>query len=190
MPSPSPLAPGVPRYGQMDPRWRDRILGVQDTIGQSGCAISSTAVALSVISGDPIDPGALDQFLDDHQGYVDDKVVWNVASRARGLSARKPDWDLGTIDRFLDAGHPVVIGVSYKEGSAGGADGTDHWVALIPGALGDRYLILDTANEEGSVHELACAGDALEGRGANGLYRTTGQLVVFEPAPGPDLGEG
>src|SRR4051794_16309017 len=50
----------TPLWWQGDARWGNRTLGHSFTIHQAGCAMTSTAMALSKISGTTINPGQLD----------------------------------------------------------------------------------------------------------------------------------
>ena len=173
---------GTPLYRQGDPRWGGRTLGRNYSISSSGCAMTATAMAISKISGRPIDPGQLDSWLDKNGGYAGDALYWDVAARARGLNAYRPAWSLSTIDANLKAGKPVVIGVDHKAGSAGGANGTDHWITVV-GRKTDNagrvvYVAHDPAN--GGVIYLTASGGRLSGKGAGGRpYRSTATLVAF-----------
>ena len=170
---------GVPLWRQGDPRWGGRTLGHSATIASAGCAMTSTAMAISKISGKTIDPATLDHYLDTHGGYSGDGLIWDVAARAAGLDAAKASWSLSTIDAQLSKGHPVVIGVDYKPGSNGGANGTDHWICVTGkghDANGTYYTCNDPAT--GTVVKMYQHGSTLS-MGGSRPYKTTGQLVVF-----------
>jgi len=170
---------GTPLYRQGDPEWGTRALGTGGAnISRSGCAMTATAMAISKISGQPITPGELDRFLDTHQGYSGDGLRWEVAARARGLGVERPAWSLDTLNRQLDAGRPVVIGIDYKAGSRGGANGTDHWVTVTRrerDAQGNNtYFANDPAT--GREIRLREQGGRLVG---DNNYRSSGQMVTF-----------
>jgi hypothetical protein len=169
---------GTPNYSQHDPRWAGRVLGRNCTIGSAGCAMTATAMAISKISGNNINPAQLDQYCDTHGGYYGDGLVWDVAAKARGLHASKAGWSLSTIDANLKAGKPVVIGVDYKPGSYGGANGTDHWVTVVGKASdskGAYYLLHDSG--DGKSFKLRISGGRMVPGDRN--YRSTGELVTF-----------
>ena len=176
------LRNGTPLYRQGDPRWGSRTLGRNYTIASAGCAMTATAMAISKISGRPINPGELDAYLDRNGGYSGDGLYWDKAAHARGLHASRPGWSLSTIDANLKAGRPVVIGVDYKAGSGGGANGTDHWITIV-GRKTDNsgrvvYIAHDPAN--GGVMYLNASGGRLQGKTSSGKnYRSTGCLVTF-----------
>ncbi|MFL5319872.1 MAG: LysM peptidoglycan-binding domain-containing protein [Myxococcaceae bacterium] len=171
----------VPRYSQGDARWGYRTLGHNYTIRSAGCAMTATAMAISKISGNPIDPGQLDAYLDSHGGYYGDGLVWDVAARSRGLHASKPGWSISTIDSQLKQGRPVVIGVDYHSGSGGGANGTDHWVTVTGRGVDNAGHVYYSINDPngGGVFKLYLSGGRLMGQGAGGYYKSTGELVVF-----------
>jgi hypothetical protein len=85
----------------------------------------------------------------------------------------KPEWRLATINRELDAGRPVVIGVDYKESSA-----VDHWITLTRRGLENGKLVYHANDPAGGLQiKLYLNGDQLSGGSKN--YRSTGDLVVF-----------
>jgi LysM repeat protein len=172
---------GVPLYSQSDSRWGGRRLGSSSSISAAGCAMTSVAMAISKISGKPIDPGQLDQYLDTHRGYYGNALVWGTAAAARGLKASKSGWSLSTIDANLKAGKPVVIGVDYKAGSGGGANGTDHWICVVAKKTDSQgrvyYVCHDPAG--GKVVNLYASGGKLSGKVGSRTYRSTGELVTF-----------
>jgi LysM repeat protein len=172
-------AKGTPLYAQGDSRWGNRILGRHCTIRSAGCAMTSTAMAISKISGRTINPGELDAYLDRHGGYSGDGLLWDVAAHARGLHANRPAWSLSTIDANLRAGKPVIIGVDYKPGSNGGANGTDHWITIVGRKVDNSGHVYYVANDPmgGKVITLSVTGGRLHG-GSRG-YRSTGCLVTF-----------
>ncbi len=177
---------GTPRYRQGDPAWGSRRLGTGTSVAAAGCAMTATAMAISKISGKPINPGQLDQYLDTHHGYAGNGLIWGAAAGARGLGASKQAWNLNTINKQVDAGRPVVVGVDYHAGSNGGANGTDHWITLTGrGREGGQnvYYANDPATGKGIT--LRQVGNRLVGGPRN--YKTTGELVTFSggnPHPG------
>jgi hypothetical protein len=186
---PVSMIDGVPLYRQGDPAWGTRKLGRDEdlSIHAAGCALTATAMAISKISGQPINPGELDEYLDRHDGYVGNGIKWGVAAQARGLQAvwPFPSWSLATLDRELAAGRPVVAGVDYKQGSAGGANGTDHWVTItgkFTQGAAVRYSAHDPATGRKFTFKLESnvlrAGtDSIE------PYVTTGEIRTFvQPA--------
>lgn len=175
-----PSGGSVPLWWQGDSRWGNRRLGRNYTVHQAGCAMTATAMAISKISGKTINPGQLDAYLDSHGGYSGDGLIWDVAARAVGLHASYAGWSMSTINANLAAGKPVVIGVNFKAGSNGGANGTDHWVTVTgrgKDSKGTYYTINDPGS--GTRHKLYLSGGRLVGRGGLGYYNTTGQLRTF-----------
>ncbi|MCY1083145.1 LysM peptidoglycan-binding domain-containing protein [Archangium lansingense] len=175
-------ADGTPIFKQGDAQWGGRALGTGSSISAAGCAMTSTAMAMSKITGKVINPGELDAHLDKNGGYSGNGLIWGQAAKMGGLSASKPGWSLDNINKQIDAGRPVVIGVDYKAGSNGGANGTDHWVAVTR-REGNTYFANDPAT--GKEISLKLQGGKLVGGPSN--YKSTGELVTFSggnPKPG------
>ena len=121
---------GTPLYKQGDAQWGSRRLGTSSSLSAAGCAMTATAMAVSKITGKIINPGEMDAYLDRNNGYSGNALKWGSAAAMGGLGAAKQAWNLGTINKQIDAGRPVVVGVDYKAGSGGGANGTDHWITI------------------------------------------------------------
>ncbi|WP_414641263.1 LysM peptidoglycan-binding domain-containing protein [Archangium sp.] len=175
-------ADGTPIFRQGDAQWGGRALGTGSSISAAGCAMTSTAMAISKISGKVINPGELDAHLDKTGGYSGNGLIWGQAAKMAGLGASKVAFNASNINKQIDAGRPVVIGVDYKAGSNGGANGTDHWIT-VTGRKGDTYFANDPAT--GKEISLKMQGGRLVGGPSN--YKSTGELVTFSggnPKPG------
>jgi peptidoglycan hydrolase-like protein with peptidoglycan-binding domain len=148
--------------------------------------MTSMAMAVSKITGNVLNPGEMDQYLDKNGGYVGNGLVWGKAAQAGGLTASKAAFNLDTINKQIDAGRPVVIGVDYKAGSNGGANGTDHWIAVTGrGTQGGKPVYYANDPATGKEITLSSQGGRLTG-GPSG-YKSTGELVVLgggNPRPG------
>lgn len=178
-------ADGTPLFKQADPEWHAVKLGKATTIGKSGCAMTCVAMALSKLSGETITPKALDAWLDKNHGYAGDSLNWARAGQLKGQTLSKPAWSLDTLDANLAAGKPVVIGVDYKKGSKGGANGTDHWILLTGKKTADdgstRYLANDPGTGKAIELSVNAKGQLVgDGTDALGKYTTTGQAHAFE----------
>jgi predicted chitinase/murein DD-endopeptidase MepM/ murein hydrolase activator NlpD len=174
-------ADGTPIFKQGDAQWGGRSLGTGSSISAAGCAMTSTAMAMSKITGQVINPGELDAYLDKNGGYSGNGLIWGQAAKMAGLGASKPGWSMDNINKQIDAGRPVVIGVDYKAGSNGGSNGTDHWIAVTR-REGNTYFANDPAS--GKEISLKLQGGKLIGPGN---YKSTGELVTFSggnPKPG------
>ena len=132
----------VPVFTQNDPRWAYELLGPTfDTMGQSGCAVTSAAMVLSAYGVDT-DPDRLNQYLMTHGGYTDTGwLYWEKAAEvAPGGQVEKAYEDLPSytlIDQNLMAGNPVIIRLTLP-------NGTTHFVVLV-GKDGWDYLVQDPA---------------------------------------------
>ncbi|HEX4086134.1 MAG TPA: C39 family peptidase [Chthoniobacteraceae bacterium] len=133
------VALDVPEYRQGDPRWHDDPLGnTSDTLGQTGCAVSSAAMVLKSYGIDT-DPQRLNQYLTTHGGYVGTGyLVWEKAAELGHGSVEKAYEDLPSywrIDRELMRGNPVIVRLHFPSGMT-------HFV-VIAGKRGYDYLIRD-----------------------------------------------
>jgi drug/metabolite transporter superfamily protein YnfA len=129
----------VPGFRQGDPKWHDDPLGdTTDTIGQSGCAVSSAAMVLKSYGVDT-DPQRLNAYLTKHQGYVGTGyIVWEKAAELGNGSIAKAYEDLPSywrIDWQLMRHNPVIVRIHLPGGSM-------HFV-VIAGKRGFDYLIMD-----------------------------------------------
>ncbi len=132
----------VPVFTQNDPRWTFELLGPTfETLGQSGCAVTSAAMVLSAYGVDT-DPSRLNHYLMTHAGYTEDGwVYWEKAAAiAPGGQVEKAYEDLPSyslIDQNLEAGNPVIVRLTLH-------NGTTHFVVLV-GKDGWNYLVQDPA---------------------------------------------
>ena len=132
----------VPVFTQDDPRWTFELLGpTYQTVGQSGCAITSAAMVLAAYGVDT-DPQRLNQYLTTHGGYTENGwVYWEKAAEiAPAGQVEKAYEDLPSyalIDRNLLKGNPVIIRFTLQ-------NGTTHFVVVV-GKQGWDYLIQDPA---------------------------------------------
>ncbi|WNG50853.1 transglycosylase SLT domain-containing protein [Archangium minus] len=169
---------GTPLYRQGDKAWGSRTLGHDDSLASAGCAMTATAMAISKISGKVINPGELDKYLDTHNGYSGDGLKWDVAANAAKLGAKQMPWSLGNVNKQIDAGRPVVVGVNYKAGNGGGGNGTDHWIT-ITGRGKQNGKPVYYANDPATGKQITLGVDGNRLRGGPKDYKTTGLLWTF-----------
>jgi len=132
----------VPRFAQADSRWADDSLGSTDsTIGGEGCAVSSAAMVLAYY-GVNVDPGILNTFLTNNEGYTPQGwLYWEKAAafapgKAKHVYEDAPSYYL--IDSNLLRGNPVIIRIRLRSGIT-------HFVVIV-GKRGFHYLIQDPAS--------------------------------------------
>jgi hypothetical protein len=141
----------VPRFGQADPRWADDSLGPTDsTIGGEGCAVSSAAMVLAYY-GVSVDPGILNSFLTNNDGYTPQGwLYWEKAAaftpeKAKHIYEDAPSYYL--IDSNLLRGNPVIIRIRLRSGIT-------HFVVIV-GKRGFHYLIQDPgSNGDNGIYPL------------------------------------
>jgi hypothetical protein len=123
---PNRVTLAVPRFAQGDVKWaNDSLGGTQGTMAQEGCAVSSAAMVLSFY-GLELDPGQLNQFLIDHDGFT-------AEGKAKHVYEDLPSFFL--IDSNLIRGNPVIIRLRLP-------GGVTHFVVIV-GKRGFHYLIQD-----------------------------------------------
>ena len=166
---------GTPLYRQGDEEWGGRMLGSNRRVSSHGCAMTATAMAISKISGQPITPGELDQFLDRHRGYSGDNIRWDEAAAARGLGVANQPFSINAVNEQIDAGRPVVIGVDYKNGA-----GTDHWITVTRRERDAQGVSTYYANDPATGQEIRFReqGGRLVQQGGRG-YESSGRLISF-----------
>jgi hypothetical protein len=139
----SKLVLPVQRFAQNDPKWGDDQLGPDEssTMGGEGCAVSSAAMVLAFY-GQDIDPGRLNLFLANNQGYTPQGwLYWEKAADYQPGLARHVYEDLPSyllIDSNLQRGNPVIVRIHLPNGMT-------HFVVIV-GKAGFDYLIQDPAS--------------------------------------------
>ncbi|MEW5829579.1 MAG: C39 family peptidase [Chloroflexota bacterium] len=129
----------VPDFKQCASPWGPQALGTcSETVCYSGCAMTSTSNVFKYY-GVQTDPGALNQWLKGHGGYLGGcLIVWSTAANI------SPDvtyigsagQDYNRLRSELDAGYPVIVKVANVTGT--------HYVT-VTGYAGNTYYINDPA---------------------------------------------
>jgi hypothetical protein len=132
----------VPRFAQSDARWGDDPLGLtSSSLGAEGCAVCSAAMVLSYYGVD-VDPGRLNEFLSENDGYTEQGwLYWEKAAAFQPGVARHAYEDLPSyylMDRNLLEGNPVIVRLHLPSGIT-------HFVVVV-GKRGFDYLIQDPAS--------------------------------------------
>jgi hypothetical protein len=132
----------VRRFAQADPHWSDDSLGpTPATMGEEGCAVSSSAMVLAYY-GQDVDPGRLNTFLTGNGGYTPQGwLYWEKAADFMPGIVRHAYEDLPSyflIDTNLLRGNPVIVRIYLPTG-------VTHFVVIV-GKIGFDYLIQDPAS--------------------------------------------
>ena len=120
---------------QCDPQWGSEQLGTSPTatICTDGCAMTSTAMALSTyginVDESGTNPENLNQWLTSHHGYVDgDLLVWNSVCALTNVYGQRMclyeyvmSLPIDDLQKYISLGMPVIININQ---------GT-HWVLVI-----------------------------------------------------------
>ncbi|GEM_PF-5552114 len=129
----------VPDFKQCASPWGPQALGTcSDTVCYSGCAMTSTSNVFKYY-GEQTDPGALNQWLKGHGGYLGGcLIVWSTAANINPgityVGSAGQDWN--RLRSELDAGYPVIVKVANVTGT--------HYVT-VTGYTGNTYYINDPA---------------------------------------------
>jgi hypothetical protein len=129
----------VPSFRQNDSRWGRDLLGpTEDTMGATGCAVTSTAMVLASYGIDT-DPQRLNEFLKGNGGYTPEGwMYWEKAAEIAPDRVRHVYEDLASyrlIDINLLHGNPVIVRLRFPSG-------VTHFV-VIAGKEGRDYLTRD-----------------------------------------------
>jgi Peptidase C39 family len=132
----------VPRFAQSDARWGNNPLGLtSSSFGAEGCAVCSAAMVLSYYGVD-VDPGRLNEFLSENEGYTEQGwLYWEKAAAFQPGVARHAYEDLPSyylMDKNLLQENPVIVRVHLP-------NGITHFVVVV-GKRGFDYLIQDPAS--------------------------------------------
>lgn len=167
----SPLAPhgglyfprtilhDVPHFAQADRRWADDRLGpTPASLGAEGCAVAAAAMVLASYGAD-LDPGRLNKFLTDHEGYTERGwLYWEKASAFPPSVAEhiyEDDASHFLIDWNLLRGNPVIVRLRYP-------DGITHFVVIV-GKQGYEYLVRDPGHRfKDGLYFLSAFGSPIE----------------------------
>jgi Peptidase C39 family len=150
----------VAHFAQTDDRWASQPLGeTPSTLGAEGCAVSCAAMVLRFYGAD-VDPGRLNEFLIEREGYTPQGwVYWEKAAELEPAVHQHYE-DLPSqflIDENLIRGNPVIVRVQLRRGLT-------HFV-VITGKQGFDYLIQDPARPQQTaaypLRELVPQVDAL-----------------------------
>jgi hypothetical protein len=159
-------------YSQGDPQWADRILGRNRTFRQAGCLVTCLAMWLSYHHKDTtISPKDLDEYLDKHQGYANDSVIWDVAlSIFPEPLKREKITEVSGIQDEISKVLPIIARVDY------GRDldlEYNHFV-VIAGVLPIGYAIMDPATWRGNFFRWMTTENVLQTTSRKGGYTLVG----------------
>ena len=159
IPVPGEIMISVPQFFQGDPRWANDPLGdTPGTLGGEGCAVASASMLLSHYGMD-VDPGHLNVFLKQHNGYEGAGWLrWESAAEFTPGLIEKAYEDLPSyalIDWNLLKGNPVIVRLRLPSGIT-------HFVVIV-GKRGFDYLIRDPSSYgEGKIYPLSSLGVPIE----------------------------
>ncbi|WP_198264497.1 glycoside hydrolase family protein [sulfur-oxidizing endosymbiont of Gigantopelta aegis] len=149
------IFPPVTHFSQGDPRWGSRLLGRSSSISKQGCAISSIAMLLDFY-GRKVNPGQLDDYLDNNNGYSGNSVIWGVAGQFNESHEKKLKYHRETgssqklvkiIKERIKKNLPTMARVDYGTD----ADLTyNHFVVCVGIATDGDIIMNDPATHRGN----------------------------------------
>ena len=159
LPIPGEIVISVPQFLQGDPQWgNDQLGNTPGSMRGEGCAVTSAAMVLSHYGMD-VDPGRLNVFLKQHNGYEGQAwLKWESAAEYSPDLVEKnyealPSY--GRIDWNLLHGNPVIVRLRLLSGIT-------HFVVIV-GKRGFDYLIRDPSSHgEGKISPLKELGVPIE----------------------------
>jgi len=129
----------APMFKQCDSRWGSTRLGTgSKTIYQSGCAMSSVAMALKA-RGANVTPATLNDWLIHNDGFVNGNLLaWGSVNKFGKMTLMNYYRGAGSLSvanlkNFVNQGYPVVVNVR-----SGG-----HWVLVVGNTSGNDFLVND-----------------------------------------------
>ena len=142
-------------WGQADPRWGTDLLGTKP-MRTVGCGIAASAIACSIVTKQRIDPGSLNEWLRNNNGYTGDTmniVKWSsIAEYVNSFWNIKVKHAFGISEyaavNYLADGIPVLCYVDYADDLD---DNPDHFVCLLAYNDDDGYTFADPATTPASI---------------------------------------
>ena len=118
----------VPLFAQNDPTWRDDVMQTCDmTIGQAGCALTSSAMAFSYY-GATTDPPTLNACLGEYACPLYWSIAADSCSGGRATYLGRSDFDWSRLEQELAAGRPPLLGMEKAY---------PHYVLVVSGSGSD-----------------------------------------------------
>jgi hypothetical protein len=180
------INPRVPHYSQGDPRWAQRILGMQSSIARQGCAIACIAMVLKFY-GRHVTPESLDAYLDQENGYSGDRVVWDIAGKCLQNSRNKLKYAhkqggekaLHThLAKRVQLNRPTLVRVDY------GVDPDiryNHFVVCVGMTHQGDFVMNDPATRVGDGYAVSGDDNIIQRTNRKNGYRIV-QLDWYDPA--------
>ena len=179
------IRPRVTFFHPSDPRWARRVLGRSSSIGKQGCAISCLAMVLTFYDREA-DPGMLDAYLDDNNGYLGNAVRWRKTTQYPAPAHAPPlrydrchdaaMWE--TLARRTADNRPTIARVDYRNDD----DLRFNHFVVIVGRRGTDYHMHDPATRRGDAYAFTGNDNILQRTRRKGGYLLTG-LDWLDPEP-------
>jgi hypothetical protein len=118
------------------------------TIRQSGCLLTSMAMVSNSVNGTSIGLEQANSRVKSGNGFSGSNMNVGPAANALGMrlnSRASFTGNTNAMDRALEQGKPVVVGVDYKAGSSSAMGRTDHFLVVTGRNANGSYSAVDSA---------------------------------------------
>jgi hypothetical protein len=150
------------------------------TIRQVGCLLTSMTMVSNTLTGQRRGLEEANDVVTAAGGFRGLNMVFGPASKALGVQTVERGaftGDTAAIDTALAKGHPVVVGVDFKQGASSSVGSTDHFLVVTGRTAEGHYTGIDAGNGKPLVFAPDGAGALRAGR-----YRLS-EYVTLEPSP-------
>jgi hypothetical protein len=148
------------------------------TIRQVGCLLTSMAMVSNTLTGQRRGVDEANDVVTAGGGFKGLNMQFGPASKALGVRTVERGaftGDTTAIDTALAKGHPVVVGVDFKQGASSSVGGTDHFLVVTGRTAEGSYTGIDSGNGKPLEFQPDGAGALRAGR-----YRLS-EFVTLEP---------
>ena len=154
------------------------------TVRQVGCLLTSMTMVSNALTGQRNSVDDANRLVTANGGFRGNNMQFGPASSALGLrvTGRSAfNGDASTIDASIDRGHPVVVGVDFKDGSSSGLGRTDHFLVVTGRAPGGGYTAIDSGDGRSLTFRPDDTGTLRAGK------YSLSEVITVEPASRPNI---
>ena len=154
------------------------------TVRQVGCLLTSMTMVSNALTGQRNSVDDANRLVTANGGFRGNNMQFGPASSALGLRVTGRNafnGDASSIDASIDRGHPVVVGVDFKDGSSSGLGRTDHFLVVTGRAPGGGYTAIDSGDGRSLTFRPDDTGTLRAGK------YSLSEVVTVEPASRPNV---
>ena len=154
------------------------------TVRQVGCLLTSMTMVSNALTGQRNSVDDANRLVTANGGFRGNNMQFGPASSALGLRVTGRNafnGDSSSIDASIDRGHPVVVGVDFKDGSSSGLGRTAHFLVVTGRAPGGGYTAIDSGDGRSLTFRPDDTGTLRAGK------YSLSEVVTVEPASRPNV---